>query len=85
MSTENAPETAETRPAVGGPVQRMVRPPRRADIDRLRRLLDEWRREDKNLASHYGDKPAPGSMRAKMVRDAEALKRALAYLMAQNG
>ena len=26
MSNEDAPETADTRPAVGGPVQRMVRP-----------------------------------------------------------
>lgn len=80
MSTDDT-----TAPAAAGPVERMVRPPRKATIDRLCRLLDEWRREEQNLASHHGSQPWPGSMRAKKVKDAAALQSALSYLLAQRG
>ena len=69
--------------AVAGQVDRGVRPPRKATLDRLCRVLDDWRREEQNLCSHYGPPPnLPGSYRCKRIKDAEALQQALAYLLA---
>jgi hypothetical protein len=64
-------------------VERGFRPPRKAAINRLCRVLDEWRREEQNLCSHYGPPPdLPGSYRSKRIKDAEALQQTLAYLLA---
>ena len=70
--------------AVLGPVQSSVRPPSKATIDRLCRVLDEWRREEQNLCSHYGppDDLPRGCMRSKRIKDAVALQQTLAYLLA---
>lgn len=69
-------------PAVGSRLDRRVRPPTKADIDRLGWLLRDWMREEQNLRSHYGEEVTPGSMRARRLKDADALGRALQYLMA---
>lgn len=75
---------ADNRPAVVGQVEPSVRPPRKATIDRLCRVLDEWRREEQNLCSHYGppDDLPSGCFRSKRIKDAEALQQTLAYLLA---
>ena len=71
------------RPA-GVAVDRVVRPPRKAALDRLCRVLDEWRREEQNLCSHYGppDDVPSGCTRSMRIKDAEALQQTLAYLLA---
>lgn len=70
--------------AVLGPVQSSVRPPSKATIDRLCRVLDEWRREEQNMCSHYGppDNLPSGCFRSKRIKDAEALQQTIAYLLA---
>ena len=68
-------------PTGQGPAERMVRPPRKADIARLEGVLHDWRMQEANLASH-GLAVVPGSMRAKRIKDAAALQKALAYLRA---
>ena len=68
-------------PAVVSRLDRKVRPPTKADIDRLGWLLRDWAREESNLRSHYGEDVKPGSMRARRLKDSEALGRALQYLM----
>lgn len=75
---------AQMVPAPLGPVERMVRPPRKAALDRLRRVLDEWKREEQNLCSHYGppDDLPSGCFRSKRIKDAEALQQTLAYFLA---
>lgn len=72
-----------TTPIAQGPVDRRVRPPTKADIARLGSLLRDWMREEQNLRSHYGEEVLPGSMRARRLKDADALGRALQYLMSQ--
>jgi hypothetical protein len=44
-------------------------------------VLHDWRMQEANLASH-GLAVVPGSMRAKKIKDAAALQKALAYLRA---
>ena len=77
--------TKHDRPgAVAGQVDCRVRLLRKATIDRLCRVLDEWMREEQNLCSHYGppaDLPS-GCFRSKRIKDAEALQQTLAYLQA---
>ncbi len=67
--------------AVAGPVDCRARPPRKADMVRLEMLLHDWRMREKTLASH-GLAVVPGSMRAKTLKDAAALQRAIAYMRA---
>jgi len=77
--------TNETLPdAVGAQVERGVRPPLKASIDRLCRVLDEWRREEHNLCTHYGppDDLPSGCHRIKGIKDAGALQQTLDYLLA---
>ena len=71
----------ESHGAVAGQVDCNVRPPRKADIARLEGVLHDWRMQEANLASH-GLAVVPGSMRAKRIKDAAALQKALAYLRA---
>lgn len=75
---------SENSEAVVAPVEAPVRPPRKATIARLCRVLDEWRREEQNLCSHYGppDDLPSGCYRSKRIKDAEALQQTLAYLLA---
>ncbi|MBP8101120.1 MAG: hypothetical protein KAY54_04465 [Burkholderiaceae bacterium] len=83
MSNDNVPHDPDHMPDVGAQVQRGVRPPRKATLDRLFRVLDDWRREEQNLCSHYGPPSnLPGSYRRKRIKDAEALQQTLAYLLA---
>ena len=54
------------------------RPPRKADLARLAKLLDEWRRWEEYRAVIHG-RAYPGSARASRILDAAALKAVLAY------
>ena len=85
MSDDEATANNESQPAVGAPVQPSVRPPRKAAVDRLCRVLDEWRREERNLRTNYGppDNLPAGCFRSKRIKDAEALQQTLAYLLAR--
>jgi hypothetical protein len=85
MNKAEARRTIKSLNAVGSPADRRVRPPRKATLDRLCRVLDEWRREEQSLCSHYGppDGLPVGCTRIKRIKDAEALQQALAYLLAK--
>ena len=51
MSNENTPQDADTRPAVGGPVERMVRPDPARDAFEL--VVKQWTGRD--IAYHYAN------------------------------
>lgn len=53
--------------------------PRKADIQRLQKLVDRWNEEERNLQSHYG--PAePGTTRSSRMKDAAALAAVLVHV-----
>ncbi len=56
---------------------------RKQDIDRLARVLDEWREQEANLYSHYGPcGDAPGTLRSMRLKDAQSLQRAISFILA---
>ena len=40
---------------------------------RLRRLADDWRKEERQLCEQFGNEIIPHSMRARRIKDAKAL------------
>lgn len=42
-------------------------------IARLRRLAEDWRREEKRLCEQFGDVILPQSMRARQIKDTQAI------------
>ena len=42
-------------------------------IARLRRLAEDWRHEEKQLCEHFGNDIVPQSMRARIIKDTQAL------------
>ena len=46
-------------------------------VSRLRRLADDWRKEEKQLCEQFGDEIIPRSMRARRIRDAQAIDAAV--------
>ena len=44
---------------------------------RLRRLADDWRKEEKQLCEHFGNDIIPQSMRARIIKDTQALAAAV--------
>ena len=52
---------------------------KKADIQRLTRMLKELDESENSLQKRYGDRTA-GSIRSKHVRDADALRRVLAEI-----
>jgi len=56
------------------------RKPTKDQIDRLRRLLDEFRYEEMMLSQRFGDAITPGSMRARRIKDADALEAVILFL-----
>ena len=46
-------------------------------IARLRRLEDDWRHEEKRLCEQFGDAIHPRSMRARKIKDTQAIDAAI--------
>ena len=46
-------------------------------IARLRRLAEDWRREEVQLCKQFGDVIAPQSMRARRIKDTKAIDAAV--------
>ena len=46
-------------------------------IARLRRLAKDWRREEARLCEQFGDVIAPQSMRARQIKDTQAIDAAV--------
>ena len=44
---------------------------------RLRRLADDWRKEEKQLCEHFGNDIIPQSMRARIIKDTQAIDAAV--------
>lgn len=46
-------------------------------VSRLRRLADDWCKEEKQLCEQLGNEIIPRSMRARRIRDAQAIDAAV--------
>ena len=46
-------------------------------VSRLRRLANDWRKEEKQLCEQFGDDIIPHSMRARRLKDTKALEAAV--------
>ena len=46
-------------------------------ISRLRRLADDWRKEEKRLCEQFGSEIVPHSMRARRIKDTKAIDAAV--------
>ena len=56
------------------------RKPTKAQTDRLLKLVDEFRYEEMMLSKRFGYAITPGSMRAKRIKDADALEAVILFL-----
>ena len=48
-----------------------------AIVSRLRRLANDWRKEEKQLCEQFSDEIIPRSMRARRIKDAQAIDAAI--------
>ena len=46
-------------------------------VSRLRRLADDWHKEEKQLCDQFGNEIIPRSMRARRIKDTEAIDAAI--------
>ena len=46
-------------------------------VSRLRRLADDWRKEEKQLCEQFGSEIIPRSMRARRLKDTQAIDAAV--------
>ena len=46
-------------------------------VSRLRRLADDWRKEEKQLCEQFGSEIIPRSMRARRIKDTKAIDAAI--------
>ena len=46
-------------------------------VSRLRRLANDWRKEEKRLCEQFGGEIIPHSMRARRIKDAKAIDAAI--------
>ena len=46
-------------------------------VSRLRRLANDWRKEEKQLCEQFGDEIVPRSMRARRIKDTKAIDAAV--------
>ena len=46
-------------------------------VSRLRRLADDWRKEEKQLCDQFGNEIIPRSMRARRIKDTKAIDAAI--------
>ena len=49
-------------------------------VSRLRRLADDWRKEEKQLCEQFGNEIIPRSMRARRIKDAQAISAAVGMI-----
>ena len=49
-------------------------------VPRLRRLANDWRKEEKKLCEQFGNEIIPHSMRARRIKDTEVLEAAIEML-----
>ena len=54
-------------------------------VSRLRRLADDWRKEEKRLCEQFGNEIVPQSMRARMIRDTQAIDAAVEMIERMDG
>jgi len=54
-------------------------------IVRLRRLAEDWRREERRLCEQFGDAVAPQSMRARQIKDTQAINAAVEMIERMDG
>ena len=52
---------------------------------RLRRLANDWRKEEKQLCDQFGEEIVPRSMRARMIRDTQAIDAAVEMIERMGG
>jgi hypothetical protein len=58
-----------------------ARKPTKADIVRMQRIVKEWSDEEDLLCARYGN-AIKGTLRAKRIKDRDALLRILSYVYA---
>ena len=49
-------------------------------VSRLRRLADDWRKEEKQLCEQFGSEIITRSMRARRIKDTKAIDAAVAMI-----
>ena len=54
-------------------------------VSRLRRLADDWRKEEKQLCEQLGTEIIPRSMRARRIKDTEAIDAAVEMIERMDG
>ena len=52
-------------------------------VSRLRRLADDWRKEEKQLCEHFGNDIIPQSMRERIIKDTQAIATAVKMIEQQ--
>ena len=52
---------------------------------RLRRLADDWRKEEKQLCEQFGGEIIPHSMRARRIKDTKAIDAAVEMIERMGG
>ena len=52
---------------------------------RLRRLADDWRKEEKQLCDQFGNEILPHSMRARRIKDTKAIDAAVEIIERMDG
>ena len=53
-------------------------------VSRLRRLADDWRKEEKQLCEQLGSEIIPHSMRARRIKDTKAIDAAVEMIERQD-
>ena len=54
-------------------------------VSRLRRLADDWRKEEKQLCEQFGSEIIPRSMRARRIKDTKAIDSAIEMIERMDG
>ena len=54
-------------------------------VSRLRRLADDWRKEEKQLCEQFGNEIIPLSMRARRIKDTRAVDSAIEMIERMDG
>ena len=54
-------------------------------VSRLRRLADDWRKEEKQLCEQLGNEIIPRSMRARRIKDTKAIDVAVEMIERMGG
>ena len=54
-------------------------------VSRLRRLADDWHKEEKQLCDQFGNEIIPRSMRARRIKDTKAIDAAVEMIERMDG